>query len=137
MFLPFLMLYLASKDVGVLKFCKHTGCRNLVKSGYCDLHKGDEQEKGDFHRGGSSTERGYGARWRRYSKWFLSQPENQFCKLHLDDRCAILAECVDHINPPSGPDDPLFWDTSNHQPACIHCNSVKGHRNLKGNYTFG
>jgi 5-methylcytosine-specific restriction protein A len=35
---------------------------------------------------------------------------------------------VDHIDPPDGPGDPRFWDTANHQPACIHCNSVKGHK---------
>ena len=129
--------------MGMLKFCKHTGCRNLVKSGYCELHQQDaieeeerKKHRKDGHRRGSSTERGYGTRWRKYSKWFLAQEGNQFCKLHLDG-CTIYAECVDHIVPPTSANDPLFWDRNNHQPACIHCNSVKGDKSIRGTYVFG
>ena len=32
----------------------------------------------------------------------------------------------------NGAISPKFWDKANHQPACIHCNSVKGHKNIKG-----
>ena len=63
--------------------------------------------------------------------------ENQFCSLRLPG-CTFIAQCVDHIDPPDGPDDPRFWDKNNHQPACIHCNSVKGHRKIVGSYkVFG
>jgi 5-methylcytosine-specific restriction protein A len=62
---------------------------------------------------------------------FIKHPDNIFCKLQLNG-CTNLAECTDHIVPPTGPSDPLFWDKSNHQAACIHCNSVKGHTSIKG-----
>ena len=129
-----------------LKLCKVPGCSNLTRNKYCDEHQYLQEEE-DRKRteylnrkkknGGhklSSTERGYDTRWRNYSKWFLAQPGNQFCKLHLDDQCAVVAQCVDHIDPPESRDDPRFWDYSNHQPACIHCNSVKGHRKQIGEW---
>ena len=127
------------------KFCRYPGCPNFVGHGprYCDTHAAEEieeqrrNEAARDRRRGSAKQRGYDARWSRYSKWFLSRPQNQFCVLHLDDGCAGVAQCVDHIDPPEGPNDPRFWDYSNHQPACIHCNSVKGHRKLRGNFAFG
>jgi len=35
------------------------------------------------------------------------------------------AECVDHINPVSGPDDPEFYNPKNHQSLCNSCHSEK------------
>lgn len=128
--------------MGLLKFCKHTGCRNLVKSGYCELHKDDaiaEEEarkrRKDGHKRGSAYERGYNTRWRKYSQWYLAQPEHSFCALRLEG-CTTYAECVDHIIPPKSGSDPLFWDSNNHQPACLHCNSVKGDTAMRGTYVF-
>lgn len=122
-----------------MRLCKHPGCTNLTTSGYCDQHKDEarERERIADRRRGTARERGYNYRWHKYSKAFLSRPENKFCKLHLDDGCNILAECVDHIDPPDGPNDRRFWDASNHQAACIHCNSVKGHRKMVGTYEYG
>lgn len=117
-----------------LKPCKRPGCPSLVQLGYCIDHQ-HIQKKTDREtdrRRGTAYERGYNNRWRKYSKWFLKQHGNQLCKLKLDDGCAYISECVDHINPPDGPNDPKFWDKKNHQAACIHCNSVKGHRTIKG-----
>ena len=118
------------------RFCKSTGCPNLVAgaSAYCDEHKEIEVEaerRRDARRG-SSRERGYTTRWDKYSKRFLDQPNHQFCALHLDAGCAVVSQCVDHIDPPVDACDPKFWDKNNHQPACIHCNSVKGHRKIVG-----
>lgn len=122
-------------------FCRHPGCPALVggSSRYCDAHKADEQEaeRRQDERRGSARARGYTTRWNKYSKWFLSLPGNQFCKLHIDAGCAIVAQCVDHIDPPNGADDPKFWDANNHQPACIHCNSVKGRQRQPGTWGFG
>lgn len=131
------------------KFCKHPGCANIVRgdTNYCDLHRADAeaealrrqreyQRRGDLHRG-SSRARGYTTAWSKYSKAFLSRPENKFCTLHLDDGCAVIAQCVDHIDPPENAQDKRFWDKTNHQAACIHCNSVKGHRKMVGSYVFG
>lgn len=113
-----------------LRICNHPGCHELVRSGYCEKHKQQDQQQRDQRRG-SANERGYTYRWQRYTKVFLANPENVFCKLQMPG-CTNISECVDHIDPPDGPDDPRFWDPHNHQGACIHCNSVKGHRKQAG-----
>ena len=122
------------------RFCRCPGCRELTgdPSGYCGQHREmyDAQVRQRDARRGSAKERGYDARWARYSKAFLAQPGHQLCALQLDGGCAIVAQCVDHIDPPEGPGDPKFWDPANHQPACIHCNSVKGHRRIVGRLRF-
>lgn len=110
--------------------CAQPGCPMLTRERYCPQHKKEETRRYDAKRG-SAHERGYTSRWNRYSKWFLSQPDNVFCKLQLPG-CTNLSKCVDHIDPPNGPNDPRFWDLKNHQGACIHCNSVKGHRKIIG-----
>lgn len=122
------------------RFCRWPGCGALTgdPSGYCDEHRGEWERKQQQReaRRGSARQRGYDARWERYSRWFLSLPQNQFCALRLDEKCNVLAQCVDHIDPPDSPGDPRFWDPANHQPACIHCNSVKGHRRIVGKKRF-
>lgn len=131
------------------KFCKLDGCKNIVRgaSKYCSEHQAEaeaeaqrreqaRQKRGDMKRG-SSRERGYSTAWSKYSKAFLAKPENKFCKLRLDSGCAVIAQCVDHVDPPENAKDPRFWDKTNHQAACIHCNSVKGHRKIVGTFTYG
>lgn len=118
-----------------LRFCNHPGCGELVATTYCDEHARLHQRENDTRRG-SAHARGYGYKWQQYSKAFLRRPENQICKLHLPG-CTTLAQCVDHIQPPSGASDPLFWNKENHQAACIRCNSVKGRRTIKGDYDLG
>ncbi|WP_459997296.1 hypothetical protein, partial [Paradesulfitobacterium aromaticivorans] len=113
-----------------LRHCSKPGCPNLTAERFCPEHAKQERQRYDRQRG-SAHERGYTYRWYKYSKWFLSQPENVFCKLQLPG-CTNLSECVDHIQAHNGPNDPLFWDSNNHQAACIHCNSVKGHRKIVG-----
>lgn len=110
--------------------CSYPGCPELVTSGRCDKHKRQEAKRYDKQRG-TAAQRGYTARWQRYTKVFLRQPKNVFCKLQFPG-CANVSQCVDHIDPPDGPDDPRFWDPDNHQGACIHCNSVKGRKKIKG-----
>jgi 5-methylcytosine-specific restriction protein A len=117
------------------KMCGYSGCSRLVTppERYCERCKPKAQQQvrqRDQHRG-SAYSRGYDYRWSKYSKLFLANPKNVFCKLQLPG-CTNLAECPDHIDPPDGPDDPRFWDTNNHQPACLHCNSVKGHTKIEG-----
>ncbi len=118
-----------------LHFCNHLGCSKLVTDTYCIEHAALHTKQQDKNRG-TASERGYGWRWQQYSKAFLRKPENQIYKLHLPG-CTILAQCVDHIDPPEGPDNPRFWEKTNHQASCIHCNSVKGHRKLKGKFELG
>jgi len=116
------------------KPCAYPGCAALVDGGvrHCDKHGQKVQkkiQKQADERRGSANDRGYTYRWRKYSSWFLNQPENVMCKLQLNG-CTRVSGCVDHIDPPDGPDDPRFWDETNHQGACIHCNSVKGHSKI-------
>jgi 5-methylcytosine-specific restriction protein A len=122
-----------------LRPCRHPGCCELTrsKSGYCAAHEGEYQlrqkaaaRRYEKSRGGS-TKQGYTYRWQQYSKRYIRA--HPLCVLHLDG-CTELTECVDHIDPPDGPGDPSFWDPRNHQPGCIHCNSVKGHRCMRGTY---
>ena len=115
-----------------LHFCNHPGCSELVSETYCETHKAQHAKEYDKRRG-SSRERGYTTRWEKYRAWFLKQPGNQICKLHLPG-CTLVADCVDHIDPPDNANDPRFWDMSNHQASCIHCNSVKGHTKMIGEY---
>jgi len=110
--------------------CNYPGCPVLTTERHCEKHRKDTARQYDNSRG-TAHQRGYTARWQRYSKWFLKQPGNVFCVLQLPG-CTNVTQCPDHIVPPSGPDDPLFWDPSNHQAACLHCNSVKGNRTIVG-----
>ena len=120
------------------RFCRCPGCRQLTRdaSGYCDDHRyiWEEQQRRRDLRRGTACERGYDGRWARYARAYLRQPSHQLCALRLDGGCAIVAQCVDHIDSPDGPGDPRFWDPANHQPACIHCNSVKGDRMIVGRF---
>lgn len=51
--------------------CHSPGCPNLVQSGsFCDDHKPQRHQQYDANRG-SSTARGYGARWRKLRDSFL------------------------------------------------------------------
>ena len=63
----------------------------------------------------SAHRRGYTRKWAKYAKWFLAQPENVLCAL---PGCHQPSTDVDHIVPVSGPDDPLFWEPTNHQALC-------------------
>lgn len=117
------------------RFCAHAGCSNLTTGKYCEVHQSDADQayKDRDRRRGTAQERGYTYRWAKYSKQYLSHPDHQICKLHLPG-CTLLAECVDHIVPVNGPDDPNFWLESNHQSSCLHCNTIKGKRTIVGTY---
>ena len=66
----------------------------------------------------TSTQRGYGHKWRKLRKAFLStHPLCVFC--NTKGRIA-QATVVDHIIPHKG-DQRLFWDVSNWQPLCKKC----------------
>ena len=73
----------------------------------------------------TSSERGYGSRWARYRKQFLSQAENALCRRCQATGRIRAATDVDHIEPVESADDPRFWDPANHQPLCHRCHSIK------------
>lgn len=71
----------------------------------------------------SSADRGYGAKWKRYSERFRKQ--HPWCRqCHLAGRRSP-AELVDHIRPVTGPEDPMFWPPTNHQSLCRECHATK------------
>lgn len=64
-----------------------------------------------------TAERGYGGRWQKARKAFLSRPENVLCRMCCEDGQVTAATVVDHIIPHEG-DQALFWDETNWQPLC-------------------
>jgi 5-methylcytosine-specific restriction protein A len=72
---------------------------------------------------GTATQRGYNSRWSRYSIRYRRL--HPFCTECQRQGILKQADCVDHIIPVNGPDDPLFWDENNHQSLCISCHSEK------------
>ena len=62
--------------------------------------------------------RGYGPRWAKYRKMYISQ--NPLCIT-----CGRPATDVDHITPVTGPEDPTFFLPSAHQALCHSCHSRK------------
>jgi len=101
--------------------CAQPGCPALVGRGerYCQAHQAAQRRAYDDKRG-SAASRGYGARWRRYRLMCLRR--HPLCQA---PGCTRPAECVDHIVPVSGADDPGFWIVSNHQGLCLRCHSAK------------
>ena len=116
-------------------FCSHPGCNRLVSDTYCEEHA-PLHRKQESHRP-ASTDRGYDWRWRKFAKKYLARPEHQFCALHISSRCTGLADCVDHIHPLQGPNDPRKYDLTNLQPSCTPCNVRKGKRVIYGTHVFG
>jgi len=109
--------------------CAAPRCPNLTQERYCDEHQ--EMVKQHDQQRGTAHQRGYTWKWSKYSKRYLKHPDNVLCRLKLEG-CTTLAECVDHIVAVNGPNDPLFWDKTNHQAACIKCNSAKGRKTIRG-----
>jgi 5-methylcytosine-specific restriction protein A len=70
---------------------------------------------------GSAAKRGYDAKWTKLAEFLKHQPEFAACI-----RCNTATDCVDHIVPLKGKDDPLRLDLSNLQPMCKACNRTKG-----------
>ncbi len=104
--------------------CGHPGCRVLIPvgaGGVCDEHRKHVQ-RADDQRRGTSTERGYDARWRKARKMFLAR--NPVCvRCHELNRVEI-ATVVDHVDPHRG-DYEKFWDESNWQALCKPCHDKK------------
>lgn len=104
--------------------CRYRGCAQLTndKSGLCEHHRKQEQQRVDSERG-SSTERGYTYLWRRASKLFLA--EHPLCAECEKENRITPASLVDHIVPHKGNYD-LFWDSGNNwQSLCVHHHTVK------------
>lgn len=114
------------------RFCQHPGCGNLADGQYCSEHANSRRPRDNRRNAG---ERGYDLRWQRFRDWYLEQPGNQFCKLHISPGCTVVADCIDHIRPLELGGEK--YDLNNLQPACLRCNTVKGQREIRGTWEFG
>lgn len=112
--------------------CAHVGCPELVKRGRCKNHELSNYKQ-DRDRRGTSSERGYDGRWAQYRRRFLQH--HPLCKMCLDEDRVAPAVMVDHIVPVQSADDPLFWDTRNHQGLCNPCNGKKTAADIKKGLT--
>lgn len=113
------------------KNCKTIGCHNLHtnRSGYCDecqarwraAHPDQAYEKAR----GSSSARGYGWKWRRFAKDYLTR--HPVCAI-----CGQPATCVDHKDMTADMMLDAYgafdYDESHYQALCASCNARKGAR---------
>ena len=104
--------------------CNYPRCPRLVNPGerYCPEHKRHEQRRYDIERG-TAAQRGYGSRWNRYTKMY--KREHPLCVKCKAEGKLVQADVVDHVEPVTGPDDPLFWEPMNHQSLCHPCHNKK------------
>ena len=81
----------------------------------------------------NANARGYTWAWNQYTHAYRRR--HPLCVACLAIGLTTAAECVDHITPVSGPDDPLFWEESNHQSLCWSCHSKKTVQDTKNGKT--
>jgi 5-methylcytosine-specific restriction protein A len=122
--------------------CCEPGCPVLLPRGVtrCPGHAKQYDQ-----RRGTSLERGYTSRWARLSRQFRAN--HPWCGLLHDNSvntthswCArdgyiTVAQCVQHLVPHQGADDPLFYDETNLMSSCHRCNNK--HRALHEPGAFG
>lgn len=88
------------------KFCKRTGCKEIVTSGYCDAHKETAQEQSrerhksyDRHRRDQQSARFYASvPWRRLRKEVWAE-QNGLCQECLESKRIKQANVADHTIP--------------------------------------
>lgn len=111
------------------KICAKPNCGKLTTGRFCEQHNIENQRnvkakaKTYDNERGNRHQRGYDSKWSAYSKRY--RIKHPLC-LHCEKVGIVKqSECVDHIIPVDGPDDPLFWDEKNHQALCHTCHSIK------------
>ncbi len=105
---------------GVFTPCNHKGCSALTALGdrYCDEHK--TQHAWARAEKKTTTERGYGAQWRRLRSMVLNR--EPLCRACKAEGHIVSATDVDHIRPKAkGGGDEM----SNLQPLCKSCHMSK------------
>ncbi|WP_158738638.1 HNH endonuclease signature motif containing protein [Alteribacillus sp. YIM 98480] len=101
--------------------CNRTGCNTLTTERFCREHQQIYRAEQDKHRG-SSTQRGYDARWRKARRYYLKR--HPLCVHCLQENVYAPADVVDHITPHRGEHE-LFWDEDNWQSLCTYHHNVK------------
>lgn len=109
--------------------CAQPGCSALVERGHCPDHERTSRAQSTAYdaRRGSSSERGYGARWQRLRLRILRRDLYQCQECKRQGRLTLAGARkgdahVDHIVPKSrgGTDDPANLET-----LCRSCHSRK------------
>lgn len=111
--------------IAARKPCARPGCGALLAPGvrYCRVHA-----RAAEHQRGTSTQRGYTARWHRAAKQHLRA--NPLCVACEMAGITTAATEVDHIIPHQG-DQRLFWDAENWQSLCKPCHTRKTNREMR------
>lgn len=101
-----------------LRPCTHPGCPALSATGRCEKHKSNWA---NHQKGRSSSQRGYGAEWRKVRKFVIDRDQG-LCQNCLLTGKYTPGKEVDHIIPKSegGTDSP-----DNLQLLCIPCHRKK------------
>jgi 5-methylcytosine-specific restriction protein A len=96
-----------------LRPCCKPGCANLVANGYCNSH-----QKAVVDNRPTASQRGYGARWQKWRKWYLIN--NPMC---VD--CSIKpASEVHHIKKLTDYPE-LQYVNNNVMALCKSCHSIR------------
>lgn len=105
--------------------CAESGCANLVRERgerYCPESKARRNRSIDLRRG-SSSERGYDARWQRFRVQFLR--EHPLCEMACREQGRVTAATVvDHIVPIAHAPERRF-DPANLRAACKPCHDAR------------
>lgn len=102
--------------------CNQPGCPELTHDRYCPSHKKQKEERYERERG-SAASRGYDYKWQQYSKRYRKL--NPLCVKCLEKGRITPSQHVDHIKAVNGPNDPLFYEPTNHQALCQPCHNAK------------
>lgn len=108
--------------------------KRLCKCGQtdCNCHKVRRTEKR-----GTAHQRGYTARWQKYTRRFKKLwPFCVHCQRQgkLNPGTGELPNHIDHIIRVSGPNDPNFWQPTNHQNLCHEHHGIKTQSEQDGLY---
>lgn len=103
-----------------LRPCRHPGCPELTREGYCPKHKpvkAPRRTSAEYHG------------WYNLRVWTDDLRPAQLLREPWCRECArrgirTRATVVDHITPHRG-DWQLFIDPANHQSLCKHCHDRK------------
>lgn len=107
-----------------MKACPKPGCPGVFRppDGKCNVC-GYKRPKRTWPDRGKTTERGYGADWRRIRAQKLKQ--TPLCEQCAVEGRVVVATDVDHIVPFMGTDDPLRLSLMNLRSLCRRCHQIK------------